>query len=73
MAFDQPDNANRLQKLNVTRWLMPKDFTADNISKKLEILLNSFEVTKACRYYKERIKQTNAIAMSCDMIEKAGE
>jgi rhamnosyltransferase subunit B len=73
MAFDQPDNANRLQKLNVARWLMPKDFTADNISKRLEILLNSFEVAKACRYYKERIKQTNAIAMSCDIIEKAGE
>jgi UDP:flavonoid glycosyltransferase YjiC (YdhE family) len=48
MAHDQPDQAQRLQRLGVGDYLVPKKFLADAVASKLEYLLASPEVKLAC-------------------------
>jgi len=48
MAHDQPDQAQRLQRLGVGDYLLPKRFLADAVASKLENLLASPEVKLAC-------------------------
>ncbi|MEQ8836117.1 MAG: glycosyltransferase [Lacipirellulaceae bacterium] len=39
MAYDQLDNATRLQRLGVGDWLMPKHFNANKVANRLAVLL----------------------------------
>jgi rhamnosyltransferase subunit B len=48
MAHDQPDQAQRLQRLGVGDYLLPKHFTADAVAAKLENLLSSKNVEAGC-------------------------
>jgi UDP:flavonoid glycosyltransferase YjiC (YdhE family) len=48
MAHDQPDHAQRLQRLGVGEYLLPKQFLADAVASKLEYLLASPAVKLAC-------------------------
>jgi UDP:flavonoid glycosyltransferase YjiC (YdhE family) len=55
MAHDQPDNAQRVKRLGVGDYLLPKDFRAGAISAKLEGLLSSEKTRKACIEMKSRM------------------
>ncbi|MGL6072575.1 MAG: glycosyltransferase [Fimbriiglobus sp.] len=57
MAFDQPDNADRLEKLGVARWLKPQDFQPDRVAAVLETLLQSDAVREAVRTQASRMTQ----------------
>jgi UDP:flavonoid glycosyltransferase YjiC (YdhE family) len=48
MSFDQPDNADRVQRLGAGDWLSPRKFTAKNVAAKLARLLESTAVKDAC-------------------------
>jgi UDP:flavonoid glycosyltransferase YjiC (YdhE family) len=48
MAHDQPDQAQRLKRLGVGDYLLPKHFRADAVAARLENLLNSKSVEAAC-------------------------
>jgi len=71
MAFDQPDNADRLQRLGVGDYLAPKHFQASPLAAKLQALLSSAEVAQACQTYQQQIQNSDAIERTCDLIEQA--
>lgn len=49
LAFDQPDNAQRLERLGVGATLWPKKFTPENLAAALRRLIDSPEIAARCR------------------------
>jgi UDP:flavonoid glycosyltransferase YjiC (YdhE family) len=69
LAFDQPDNAARLRRLKVGRWILPGKFRADRVAAALTDLLGSGETAEACRDLARRIASQDALAKTCDLLE----
>jgi rhamnosyltransferase subunit B len=55
MAHDQPDNAQRLKRLGVGDYLLPGRFRAGEVAEKLEQLLGSAAVGRACTEARHRM------------------
>ena len=70
MAFDQPDNAFRLQALGVARWLAPGRFTADRVAAALHTLLGASETIRAARSWRSRLSELDGIRTACDILER---
>lgn len=70
MSFDQPDNAVRCERLGVARWLAPKKFTADNVTRALGELLQRPAVAQAAAKWQARLGETNGIELACDQLER---
>lgn len=68
MAFDQPDNSLRAHSLGVARWLEPRKFTADRVTRALAELLNSPTVARDVKNCRERLRGKSGIAMACDLL-----
>ena len=47
MGFDQPDNATRLERLGVGRWVVPSKFDGDRVAATLRVLLEDGRTTPA--------------------------
>jgi rhamnosyltransferase subunit B len=73
MTFDQPDNLSRLSRLGVARSLPPDAFEAVAVTRELETLLGSPEVTAACADVARRFDGTDPIARTCELIENAAQ
>jgi rhamnosyltransferase subunit B len=73
MGFDQPDNATRLWKLGVSRWVLPSKFTAPRVASALQALLDDPKVQVACRRRAEAVRSMNAIEQSCDLLEELAQ
>ena len=71
MAFDQPDNAVRLQRLGVGRYLRPSRFNGLAVARELDVLLDSEEVASACDAVASRFVGIDPVAQTCDLIEAA--
>ena len=71
MAHDQPDNAVRIKCLGVGDYLWPNQFHGPRVAKMLGELLTSESVASACRERAELLKDNDAIAKTCDIIEAA--
>ena len=69
MAFDQPDNAVRLKRLGVARYLRPSRFTGRAVARELDALLGSDSVSRACRAVAGRFEGIDPVARTCDLIE----
>lgn len=72
MTHDQPDNADRLEKLGVARWLLPAKFTAANVARELETLLADPRFKTAATQYAETLKGEDGLGAAADVIEKTG-
>ena len=70
MAYDQPDNARRVNILGVARSLSPKQFTADKVAETLDFLGSSDLVRSRCNVLSKRIDQSRALTDACLAIEK---
>jgi UDP:flavonoid glycosyltransferase YjiC (YdhE family) len=70
MGFDQPDNATRLVRLGVGRWVLPADFKQDTVAEKLRQLLDDPRVTESCGKWASRMRQERAIDAICDLLEQ---
>ena len=70
MAHDQPDNAERLEKLGVGRSLPVKQFRPDPAARLLRELLESPTVAEACARVRQRTKAARGIDETCDLIEQ---
>jgi len=55
MAHDQPDNAQRLKRLGVGDYLLPRQFKADAVADRLANLLQSEKTKQACAEIKARM------------------
>ena len=70
MAHDQPDNAVRLQRLGVGRTLKPAAYRGPAVARELEPLLSSLEVAVSCRAVAEKLRGSDAVERTCDLIEQ---
>ncbi|MBX3418018.1 MAG: glycosyltransferase [Pirellulaceae bacterium] len=73
LAYDQPDNAARVQRLGVGDLLWPNHFTGPRLASKLQRLLNDPTVTSACQKQRAAMQSNNGIAKACDAIQDFGK
>ncbi len=70
LAHDQFDNASRMEKLGIARWLGVKKFTGRAVAKKLEGWIDSPQVLAACQSVKERLShETDSMTRAAVAIE----
>ncbi len=69
MAFDQPDNAMRAQRLGAARFLTPKRFTPRNVAAVLGELGGAPAAAAAARVRAE-LRGVDGIALACDVLER---
>jgi rhamnosyltransferase subunit B len=71
MAFDQHDNAARLQALGVARSLSPQKFHGAAVARLLRELTDSPSVAASCRSLSERLQVEPPLGEACRLIERA--
>jgi UDP:flavonoid glycosyltransferase YjiC (YdhE family) len=71
MAHDQPDQAQRLKRLGVADWLLPKDFQADAVAARLQQLLKAEKTAAACRDMKARMAAQMPAERVADLLQSA--
>ena len=71
MAFDQPDNAARLERLGIGASLRPAKYRSNQAAQKLEHLLGSLQVKGRCADIAAKIDFKCARDTVCIAIEKA--
>jgi len=69
MSHDQPDNAERLQKLGAGIALMARDFTPERVTKELERLLNDNAFAQAAEVWKRTTEAPSDVAEMIRWIE----
>ena len=69
MGFDQPDNAARLQRLGVGRWLLPSKFDGEHVAGTLADLLDD-KTASNCRRWSTQMRAHDAIGNTCDLLEQ---
>jgi rhamnosyltransferase subunit B len=73
MAFDQPDNAHRLARLGVARWLKPQHFTATKLAHELDLLFRDQATTEAVNTLAERMThEPDAATEAIQAIDELG-
>ena len=73
MGFDQPDNAGHVVRLGVGAALAPAKFTGPRVAETIGRLLSDASVRDACRQYRERVRVSNALERSCEIIEAVAD
>ena len=73
MAYDQPDNAFRLEKLGVSLTISPKKYSVDRAARTLQKLLDSHAIKSQCLRYSKKIDFHQAEQRLCEAIEKVSE
>ena len=68
LAFDQPDNAQRLERLGVAKSLSPKAFTPEAVAKRIADITTSDTVRCACEAIREKM-HIDPIPETCRLIE----
>ncbi len=68
---DRPDNAIRLERLGVAKYLPRPAWTADAVAMALTSLASSSAVRERCREIAGRIAQTDSLTAACEVIETA--
>ena len=69
LAFDQPDNAARLSRLGVARWIRPKEFRGDHVASQLAALIDNENVAARCRHWSDEIRRRDTLADTCVLLE----
>jgi rhamnosyltransferase subunit B len=70
LAFDQPDNATRLWRLGVARWIRPKEFHGDHVASLLAALIEDERVADRCGHWAGEIRRHDALADTCALLEE---
>jgi rhamnosyltransferase subunit B len=68
-AYDQFDNAQRLERLGVAAVLSQSAQTATAMARALARLLASESVATRCRECAQRLQESAAVERGCDLIE----
>lgn len=69
LAFDQPDNAARLERLGVARSVPAQRFTADRAVAALSAVLDNPTVQAACKTYAAKMTGPDPVAEACRLVE----
>ncbi len=70
MAYDQLDNASRLQRLGVADVLPPKIFTPPNLTRVLHKLLTTPSLKERARHWAREMNQHDALVETCAELEQ---
>jgi UDP:flavonoid glycosyltransferase YjiC (YdhE family) len=70
LAFDQPDNAERVAALGVARVLSARRYDARSAARELAALLSDETVGPRAAALSRRLATEDALTMSCDAIER---
>lgn len=70
MVFDQFDNAQRLSRLGVAKSISRKDVSARFMAKILRQLVESRSIADCCRYYSDKMRQTDPFHATCQLAER---
>lgn len=70
LAFDQRDNAARIERLGVGAVLPPRQFKAQRGADKLRELLSSVAVARSCHEVKQRMARNPPLSRSCELLEE---
>jgi UDP:flavonoid glycosyltransferase YjiC (YdhE family) len=68
-AHDQPDNADRLQRLGIGRTISPRRYSAKRVAQTLETLLATPAIQVNCRTIAARLHQSDGLAKACELLE----
>jgi rhamnosyltransferase subunit B len=68
-AFDQPDNAARLQRLGLARMIPRKHYTAQRAYSELKLLLTDPAYATSASEVGHKIAEENGVRSACDAIE----
>jgi UDP:flavonoid glycosyltransferase YjiC (YdhE family) len=69
MAYDQPDNAQRLRQLGAGAFLSPGKFTLGKVAETLDELVSSGPVRERCVELAGRVDTRAALSETCIAIE----
>ncbi len=70
-SHDQPDNAERLRKLGVSRTLERRRYTAETAARELRLLLEQPRYTEAARELRDCLTREDGLATASNKIETA--
>ncbi len=73
MAYDQPDNADRLERLGVAASLAPEKFKAPAVARALEKLLTNEKVNERCHHWAKQCNASAALSQTCELLEQLGK
>ncbi|MGI4756264.1 MAG: glycosyltransferase [Janthinobacterium lividum] len=68
-GVDQPDNAERVRRLGITRVVSRKAYSADRAARELEMLLGTASYSERAQIVGERMRAENGAAIACDVLE----
>ncbi|MBV8828606.1 MAG: glycosyltransferase family 1 protein, partial [Acidobacteriaceae bacterium] len=68
-AHDQPDNAERLRKIGVSRTVPRSKYRAERIARELDTVLKKASYAEKARTVADQIAKENGTAAACDAIE----
>ena len=69
-SHDQPDNADRLRRLGVARWINRREYGADCAARVIRELMEETSYTKRAAEIGERIQGEDGLRAACDEIER---
>ena len=69
-AFDQPDNAARLERLGVARVIRRKRYTARRAAAELDRLLTDGHYAERAAEAARRVAEEDAVGVACDAVEE---
>ena len=69
-AFDQPDNASRVERLGVARILYPKRYRAPRVREHLKALLEDPAYAVRAREVSSRVRSEDGVQKACAAIEE---
>ncbi|MEO8325866.1 MAG: hypothetical protein ABI618_08455, partial [Nitrospirota bacterium] len=69
LAFDQFDNAARIEKLGVGKMILKRNFKASNIVQHLQALLGSSDVKTQCQSLQNNFLGNDYLRESCHLLE----
>jgi len=73
LAHDQFDNAARVKRLGVGDWIVPSRFRGPMVAARLDALLTSRVLKRACQDVSGTFSGKNGVAMATDVIEQFGK
>jgi UDP:flavonoid glycosyltransferase YjiC (YdhE family) len=69
LGFDQPDNATRLWRLGVARWVRPHAFSGERVAAELAALLGDSRLAERCGFWAQEMRRSDPLAETCRVLE----
>jgi len=69
-GFDQPLNADRLERLGLARAMNPRAYTAEKAASEISALLNNSGYADRARDVSRVVKSENGLQVACELIER---